>query len=537
MTHSGSKPTSSTTSAFWSDALASVVVFLVALPLCMGISIASGAPASAGLLSGIVGGIIVGTLAGCPLQVSGPAAGLSVIVFEIVSRHGLPTLGVICALAGVLQLAAGILRIGQWFRAVPPPVIHGMLAGIGILIFAGQFHVMVDDKPLASGLANLMGIPSAVAKGILALDGSSHNLAAMTGLTTLAVLVLWGALAPQSLRFVPAPLVAVASGTLGAWILELPIAYVAVPDSLTAGIRLPDAELLDKLWQPAVWGAALAIAIIASAETLLTSVAVDAMQQRAPRTGYDRELLAQGAGNLVSGLIGGLPITGVIVRSKANVDAGATSRRSAVLHGFWILAVVAAFPGLLGKIPVASLAAILVFTGYKLVNPEHIRAMAAHGRSELAIYLLTVGAIVCTDLLKGVLFGLALGAVKLLYIFSHVGIHVDESRAPSEIHIHVEGFATFLVLPVLALDLERVPPGATVHVHTQQVDYVDHACLDLLRTWQVQHQSTGGHVHVNWERLRELFHNGGRWRLEGARWMVAQEQPSPLEARAEAVAK
>jgi MFS superfamily sulfate permease-like transporter len=184
---------------FTQDLLASVVVFLVALPLCMGIAIASGAPPSAGLITGILGGLVAGAIAGCPLQVSGPAAGLAVIVYEIIQKHGFAALAPILVLAGLIQFAAGVLKVGQFFRAMAPAVVYGMLAGIGILIFGAQFHVMVDDKPRENGLSNLFSIPESIQKGIFPVDGSSHHIAAALGLTTIVVLIGWASFAPKKL--------------------------------------------------------------------------------------------------------------------------------------------------------------------------------------------------------------------------------------------------------------------------------------------------------------------------------------------------
>src|SRR5687767_13563207 len=185
------------------DFLASIVVFLVALPLCMGVAIASGMPPAAGLITGVIGGIVVGSIAGSPLQVSGPAAGLTVLVYQIVKdeRLGLPMLGVVVLGAGALQLAAGLARFGQWFRAVSPAVIQGMLAGIGVLILASQFHVMVDDKPRENGLANLLSIPEAVWKGVTPSEDTTHQEAAWAGILTIAVILLWKPLAPKRLKF------------------------------------------------------------------------------------------------------------------------------------------------------------------------------------------------------------------------------------------------------------------------------------------------------------------------------------------------
>ena len=213
------------------DLLSSVVVFLVALPLCLGIAIASGAPPAAGLITGIVGGIVVGAFSGCPLQVSGPAAGLAVLVYEIVQKQGFGKLGIVVLIAGILQIAAGLLKAGQIFRAISPSVIFGMLAGIGVLIFGAQFHVMVDDQPRASGLKNLMSIPESIMKGLVPVDGSVHHIAAYVGVGTILILILWTQFAPARVKWIPGALVAVAFATAVSALLSLPIRYVQLSDN------------------------------------------------------------------------------------------------------------------------------------------------------------------------------------------------------------------------------------------------------------------------------------------------------------------
>lgn len=313
-------------SNFGKDAMASVVVFLVALPLCMGISIASGVPPTAGLITGIVGGLVVGLLAGSPLQVSGPAAGLTVLVWQIVQQHGLPMLGVIVLLAGLMQLAAGMMKLGQWFRAVSPAVIHGMLAGIGVLIFSSQFHVMLDSKPIGNGIDNLLGIPTALSQALSA--GGAPVEALCIGLLTITVIALWAGFAPKRLKVLPGPLVAVTVAVAVAALLQLKIKYIPDllknPDDINniwSVIQYPTLENLKRVFDGDIWIAAASVAFIASAETLLCASAVDQMHQ-GPRTKYDKELTAQGVGNAICGLLGVLPMTGVIVRSSANVDAG-----------------------------------------------------------------------------------------------------------------------------------------------------------------------------------------------------------------------
>ncbi|MGH9935992.1 MAG: SulP family inorganic anion transporter, partial [Blastocatellia bacterium] len=333
---------------FFHDFMASIVVFLVALPLCMGIAIASGAPPALGLITGVVGGLVVGAIAGSPLQVSGPAAGLTVLIWEMVNQHGIAMLGAIVLLAGLMQIALGLIKAGQWFRAISPAVIQGMLAGIGVLIIASQIHVMVDDGPKGSGLDNLLSIPDAIWKGLAPMDSSSHHLAALVGVITMAVIFAWS-YAPGKLKVVPAPLVAVVIAAAVAAIFQMPIKYVEVAN-LAGAINYPTTESLSALLNPAMIGSAIAVCFIASAETLLCATAVDRMHH-GPRTQYNRELAAQGVGNSICGLLGALPMTGVIVRSSANVEAGGRTRMSAIMHGVWILGLVALAPAALNLIP------------------------------------------------------------------------------------------------------------------------------------------------------------------------------------------
>ena len=490
------------------DLLASIVVFLVALPLCMGIAIASGVPPAAGLITGIIGGLVVALFAGAPLQVSGPAAGLSVIVWELVQEYGLATLGVIVLIAGIAQLVAGLAKMGQWFRAVSPAVIHGMLAGIGVLIFASQFHVMVDDAPRGSGLANLISIPVAIIKGFTPNTDSVHFQAAMIGLVTLATIILWKPLVPGKLKVIPAPLVAVIVGTVAAMATGVSIARVEVPANLADAVQFPTIEQLTSISWPLI-SAGLALAFVASAETLLCATAVDKMHD-GPRTRYDKELAAQGLGNITCGILGALPMTGVIVRSSANVEAGGKTRASAFLHGVWLLVFVAALPFILQQIPVAALAAILVFTGYKLVNVAAIRQLASYGKGEVFIYVATVATIVSVDLLSGVVLGIVLSLAKLLYTFSHLDIEAQERSDKNVVDLFLNGSATVVRLPRLARHLEQVPANTEVHVHLENLDYIDHACLELLANWEKQHELTGGKLFVDWDGLQARFRERSR---------------------------
>jgi MFS superfamily sulfate permease-like transporter len=267
---------------------------------------------------------------------------------------------------------------------------------------------------------------------------------------------------------------------------------------------LPTLGWLDLLTNPMVITGGFVIALVASAETLLCATAVDQMHQ-GPRTKYDQELKAQGIGNLLCGLIGALPMTGVIVRSSANVNSGAKSRLSTILHGLWLLIFVAAIPFVLNYIPRSALGALLVYTGFKLVNFQDIKSLWKMSRGEVAIYFATVITIVCTDLLIGVLVGIGLSAVKLLVRFSNLQSELVISRDRKKASLVLHGAATFLNLPALANELEKVPAGAELHVEFDSLSYIDHACLDLLMNWANQHASFGGELVLDWHKLHGRF--------------------------------
>ena len=491
------------------DLMASVVVFLVALPLCMGIAIASGLPPAKGVITGIVGGLVVGWLAGAPLQVSGPAAGLTVLVFELVQQYGAAMLGPILLLAGALQLLAGRLKLGCWFRVTAPAVVYGMLAGIGILIVLSQLHVMMDAQPEASGLDNLGAFPAAL-WAALPFSGGNGMAAASLGLLTIACMWTWDRLRPQRLRLLPGALLGVAAATLvGLW-LGLDVRRVEVPDNLADAISwLQPADLL-AFADPGLLVAARAVAFIASAETLLSAAAVDRMHQ-GPRADFDRELTAQGVGNMLCGVLGALPMTGVIVRSSANVQAGARTRLSAMLHALWLLAAVVLLAALLEQIPVASLAGVLVYTGLKLINLDALRQLGRYGRMAMLIHVATALTIVATDLLTGVLLGFALTLAQLAWQASRLKIGVV--RDGRRVELRMQGAATFLRVPQLARALQGVPQDAWLHVPMAHLRYIDHACMELLEEWQRANQASGARLIIEARALTR--------RVEGRRRQAA----------------
>ncbi|WP_282786355.1 MULTISPECIES: bifunctional SulP family inorganic anion transporter/carbonic anhydrase [unclassified Nocardia] len=459
------------------DLPASLVVFLVALPLSLGIAVASDAPIAAGLIAAVVGGVVVGLLGGSALQVSGPAAGLTVVVAETINQFGWKTACFITAAAGVLQILFGLSRIARAALAIAPVVVHAMLAGIGITIALQQVHVLLGGSSQSSALANITGLPAQLL--------NLHGVDVLIGGVVIAIMLGWKYL-PAKIRVVPGPLVAVLVGTLLSLVVPADVERIALSGSLFDAIGLP--EMPSGNWGAVVL-AVLTIALIASVESLLCAVAVDKMHT-GPRTNFDRELVAQGVANTTSGLLGGLPVTGVIVRSASNVQAGARTRASALLHGIWVLVFSVALVGVVEQIPKSVLAGLLIVVGIQLVKLAHIRLAKRTG--DLLVYLVTVTGVVFLNLLEGVLIGLGLAFALLLWRVVRVVVsaeHVDADRWV----VRVEGTCTFLALPRLSSELATVPAGADVLLELS-VDFLDHAAYEAIHDWAHQHESTGGTV-------------------------------------------
>ncbi|WP_043259089.1 SulP family inorganic anion transporter [Streptomyces prunicolor] len=453
------------------DLFASLVVFLVALPLCVGVAIASGVPAELGLVTGIVGGLVVGALPGSSLQVSGPAAGLTVLVYEAVRAYGVEVLGVLVFAAGVVQLGLGVLRLGRWFRAVSSAVVQGMLAGIGLVLVAGQVYALGDVAAPAGGVGKLAGL--------VALPGVVDPVALSVGGATIAVLLLWPRWG-RGARLVPAPLLAVGLAAAVTGVFDLSVRRVEVR-GLVGAVRVPEWGDFGRLTEVGVLGTVVAFALIASAESLFSAAAVDRLHP-GPRTDYDRELVAQGAGNVVCGVLGALPMTAVIVRSAVNVRAGARTKASRVLHGGWLLVFTALLPGVLGLVPVAALAGLLVYAGCGLVPVRQVRGLWRGHRGEVVVLGVTAVVIVVGNLFEGVLVGLALAVAKTAWDISHVQVETED-LGDAGIVVRVLGHATFLRLPKLLEALEGVPGDRVVRLELGGLRHVDHACAAALEGW------------------------------------------------------
>ncbi|WP_189232207.1 SulP family inorganic anion transporter [Streptomyces flaveolus] len=466
------------------DLTASLVVFLVALPLCVGVAVASGVPAELGLVTGIVGGLVTGFLPGSSLQVSGPAAGLTVLVFGAVDTYGLPALGVIVLATGLLQLAMGALKLGRWFRAISLSVVEGMLAGIGLVLIAGQLYSAAGLEAPASGLDKIIGLPGAAADAL----GSTGALTSLAlGAGTVAVMVLWKRL-PKRVRTVPGALAAVGLATAVTAVFGLSVATVEV-NGLLDSVQPPGADAFGELANVGLLGTIVAFTLIASAESLFSAAAVDRLHN-GPRTQYDKELMAQGAGNSVCGLLGALPMTAVIVRSSANVGAGARTKASRVLHGVWLLLFAALLPSALALIPLPALAGILVHAGWKLIPFRGIVSLWRGHRGEALILVVTAVSIVAVNMFEGVLIGMALSVAKTAWEASHLKLEVvDKGAGP--VQAHLSGNATFLRLPKMLESLEALPQDRPVELDLSGLHHLDHACRTALENWAERHSAAG----------------------------------------------
>ncbi|MFJ2161223.1 bifunctional SulP family inorganic anion transporter/carbonic anhydrase [Streptomyces sp. NPDC087856] len=466
------------------DVSASIAVFLIALPLSLGIALATGAPLQAGLVAAAAGGLVAGRLGGCPLQVSGPAAGLTVVTADLIHRYGWRTTCAVTVLAGLAQLALGCLRVARTALAVSPAIVHGMLAGIGVTIAVAQLHIVLGGTPQSSVLANLRALPAQLA--------DVHPADVAMSVLTLALLLLWPRVPGRLghlMRKMPAALVAVAGATLTASLAGLSLAKVDLPSwSSHALAGLPEGPALG------IAAAVLTTTLVCSVQSLLGAVAVDklvagqpGLSARVGRSDLNRELLGQGAANIVSGALGGLPVAGVAVRSSANVQAGAVSRNSTMLHGVLVVVAALLMVPVLELIPLASLAALVMAVGIQMVSLNHIRTVTRH--REVLVYVVTTLGVVFLGVLEGVLLGVTVAVAVALNRLAHTRITHDEKEGVH--HVHVRGQLTFLAVPRLSRTLHLVPQGTHVVVELDG-SFMDHAAYESLQDWQNSHTARGG---------------------------------------------
>ncbi|MEU4494182.1 bifunctional SulP family inorganic anion transporter/carbonic anhydrase [Streptomyces sp. NPDC023998] len=468
------------------DLTASIAVFLIALPLSLGIALATGAPLQAGLVAAAVGGIIAGRFGGSPLQVSGPAAGLTVVTADLIHQFGWRTTCAITVLAGLAQLVLSALRVARSALAVSPAIVHGMLAGIGATIALAQLRIVLGGTPQSSAIDNVRALPAQLAD----LQPAALTASALT----IAVLLLWPRIpgrAGRVVRRLPAALAAVAGATTFAAVAGLRLPRVDLPSwSNHALPGLPDGPALGIL------AAVLTITLVGSVESLLSAVAVDKLvaarkepDVRLPRARLDRELAGQGAANVVSGALGGLPVTGVAVRSAANVSAGGVSRHATMLHGLWIAIAALLLVPVLDLIPLGALAALVMVVGVQMVSITHLRTVKRN--RELLVYAVTLASVVVTGVLEGVMIGIAVAVAVALHRLTRTRITVDEQEGVHR--VRARGQLTFLAVPRLSRTLGQVPHGTDCVVELDG-SFMDHAAYEALHDWQASHLAQGGTV-------------------------------------------
>ncbi len=479
-----------------SDLPASIVVFFVALPLCLGIALASGAPLFSGLIAGIVGGIMVGALSGSQIGVSGPAAGLAAIVLtSIGALGGFENFLVAVVLGGAIQILFGILKAGIIGYYFPSSVIKGMLTGIGIIIILKQIpHFFGYDSASEGDFAFFQTDGENTFSGIINAFKSISLGSTLIAVIGLGILILWDKVLTKKARvfqLVQGPLVAVVIGIVfyifaGGSSLEISnihLVNVPIPDGISSFLGQFSFPNFGAITSTDVWITAFTIALVASLETLLCVEATDKLDPEKRVTPTNRELLAQGAGNMVSGLIGGLPITQVIVRSSANIQSGGKSKMSAIIHGFFLLTSVILIPRLLNMIPLSVLAAILFIVGYKLAKPSTFKAMWTAGWKQFVPFIVTVLGIVFTDLLVGIGLGLAVGIVVILfksYQNSHF-LHIeDKSNGKHKVKMTLAEEVTFFNKGAILKELDRLPEDTYLTLDVRKTRYLDNDIIEIL---------------------------------------------------------
>ncbi|MFB7465127.1 SulP family inorganic anion transporter [Streptomyces sp. NPDC056224] len=478
---------------FSADLSASIAVFLIALPFSLGIALATGAPLQAGLVAAAVGGIVAGWLGGAPLQVSGPAAGLTVVSAELIQHYGWRTTCAVTVLAGLCQLGLALLRTARSALMVSPAIVHGMLAGIGVTIALAQLHIVLGGTPQSSAVANVLGLPDQLA--------DLHPAALGISALTLLVLFSWPRLpgrTGRALRKVPAALAAVATATAFAALAGLSLPRVDLPSWRSHALpELPEGPVLG------IIAAVLTVTLVGSVESLLSAVATDKLiasergrGKRPPRADLNRELRGQGAANIVSGALGGLPVAGGAMRSVANVKSGAASRKSVMLHGLWVLIAAGLLVPALDLIPLAALAALVMAVGVRMVSATHLRTVTRHG--EIAVYGTTIVGVVLSGVLEGVAIGIAVAVALALHRLARTRITLEQLE--TGVHrVWARGQLTFLAVPRLSRVLNQIPHDGRAVIELDG-SFMDHAAYETLQDWQDSHRAHGGSVEVTGRR-------------------------------------
>lgn len=491
------------------DFRASLTVFFVALPLCLGVALASGVPVYSGLVAGIIGGLVVPLISRSPLSVSGPAAGLTAISAGAIQELGsLEVFFLAVAVSGLIQLSLGLFKLGGFTQFIPSAVIKGMLVAIGIILISKQIPLLLGyDKPdfWRGEFLNMITL-----RHPFTFSDDFNPLVIALSFFGFGVIYFWKKYVARHIPFLPASFVTVALGSLAAWLVGIYFPafqlgsgkMVAIPADLMTQVKLP-------AWQAvfenrAIWKTALVIAVVATLETLLSIEAIDKLDPYNRISPKNRELMAQGMANLSSGLLGGLPVTAVIVRSSANAEAGARTGLSAFLHGVWLLCAVLFAVSLLNYIPYCILAVLLFRTGYNLAKPRILLSVWHQGREQFVPFIVTVGAILFTDLLFGVLIGIGYSLYFLIKHTYRAGFVVEEKQMG-----HIQQFTIRLALNVsflnkqrIAETLDKIPAYSVVHIAGNDSVYIDHDILEIIQAFRAKAKAR--HIELHTEGIKPV---------------------------------
>ncbi|MBT4158533.1 MAG: sulfate transporter [Planctomycetaceae bacterium] len=530
-------------SGAWDDVLAGVVVFLVALPLCIGIALASNAPPLAGVVAGIVAGLIVGPLSGAQVTISGPAAGLTAVVAAEISAIGsFEGLLVAVALAGVIQIALGILRGGFIKSFVPASVVRGLLSAIGVILILKQIpHLFGHDTDPEGEMSFFQPDRQNTFSELFEILGDLHPGSIVVGFTSLAIIYLWGRIAFLKKTTVPVPLVVVIFGVVcglcfdnigGNWIISTTHKVnVPVPETIRGFFGLLHNPDFSQIMNPAVSSAAFAIALVGSLQALLTLEAVDRLDREKRSTSANRELVAQGIGNIVSGMAGGLPMTCEIVRSSVNIDAGARTKKSAILHGALLAISVVLLPQVINLIPLSALAAILIATGLKLASPQVVAELWRAGKYQFVPWFVTLLAIVLTDPLIGILIGLAVSTIFILWsnLRRPMRLVVERHLGGDVTRIELASQVSFLNRAALRKTFDTIDSGKHLLVDAHDTVYIDPDILSLIKEYRDVIGPARG-VRVSTRGFRDKYAIKDRIEFVDFSSRELQEQITPEEA-------
>ncbi|MGR9105600.1 MAG: SulP family inorganic anion transporter [Gammaproteobacteria bacterium] len=503
-----------------SDLISGFLIFLIALPLSLGIALGMGVPPVAGLFSAMVGGIIVSRISRSTVPIVGPPAGLIVVILAAVQSLGEGdalagyryTLAAI-VIAAVIQILLGLFKAGRLTAYFPSSVVHGMLASIGIIIMIKQIHTMFGVKPEPG---SLLSVAAQVPHTIL----HPHPEIVIIGLSGLILLIVWSSITNRYIKMIPAPLLVVMIGVAFGNLFDLshehvirviedeqlleqfkvgPEFLVTVPADLADGVTFPD---FSKLWTGAFWGAVVSICLVGSLESILSQVAVDKLDPYKRQSDLNRGQTAIGVGNLISGLIGGVPMIYEIVRSSANINNGAKTNWANFFHGLFMLSFVAMFPFLIHRIPLASLAALLVYTGYRLASPKEFAKTLTIGKEQLVLFLITIFGVLATDLLEGVAIGIA--AKLVFHLFRGVSLknllkifYEIEPQGSNSFYIKISGAAVFSNFISLKVALSEIPPKKNVVFDFSESEFVDHTVMESVEDFCRVYEDAGGTCEVH----------------------------------------